>query len=175
MPASFQSTVFIHQGFGVPGELFQDAPYVIRSWTLNSSGTPNIIGATAYTITSEGFVQAGSGGSFGFAGILAFPKSQALFGVNNAPLDPTLQLPDFTQAELVTEGVMIVTLPAAANIGDYVIYDNTTGALATMPPGPTLPVGFSFANAVVSQFTQSTVGTGLAVIQVGFIVTPIPT
>ena len=174
MAAAFQNHVFIYAGAGVPGEIFQDVPWIALSWTLNSSGTPNIVGSTAYTITGEGYVQAGNGGDYGFAGILCDPKVYALYGTSEGPLEPTLQLPDQTQAELLSQGMMYVTLPASANIGDYVIYDNTTGALATMSPGPTLPDGYSFANAIVSQFPQSIDGSGLAVIQVGFVVNPVP-
>jgi hypothetical protein len=171
---SFQSSVSIRQGFGVPGEIFQDAPWVVLSYTLESDGTPNVIGSTAYTITSDGVAEAGAGGAFGFAGILSVPKSYALFGVGSAPLAPTLVLPDSTQAELLTMGIMIVTLPAAANIGDYVLFDNVTGSLSTMAPSAVLPVGTSFANAVVSQYTQVNVGSGLAVIQVIPVINPIP-
>jgi hypothetical protein len=174
MSATFQSSVFRQQGFGVPGEIFQDVPWTVLSWTLNSSGTPNVVGSTAYTITGQGYVQAGSGGSYGFAGILCSPKDYALFGTSEGPLEPTLILPDQTQAALLTQGMMIVTLPAAANIGDYVIYDNTTGALATQAPSDTITVGYSFANAVVSQFPQSISGSGLAVINVNPIVYPYP-
>lgn len=169
---SFQSTVSIQQGFGVPGEIFQDVPWIVQSYTLVSDPNPNIVGATAYTITSQGVAEAGSGGSLGFAGFLVAPKSYSLFGTGGAPLAPTLTVPDQTQAELLTQGMIIVTLPAAANIGDYVLYNNTTGALATMAPGNTPTVGFSFANAIVSQYTIG--GSGLAVIQVIPVINPIP-
>ena len=163
---SFQSNIQTHQGFGVPGEIFQNVPWTVLSYTLNSSGTPNVVGSTAYTITSEGFAQAGNGGTLGFAGILCAPKSYVLQGVDGAPLAATEEIPDFIQAELLTDGMMAVLLPASANIGDYVIYDNTTGALATMAPSDIIPSGFSSANAVVSQFTQSVSGIGIAVIKV---------
>lgn len=162
----FQSTVSTLQGFDVPGEIFQDTPWIVQSWTLNSSGTPNIVGGTAYTITSQGFAQAGNGGIYGFAGILAIPKSYALFGTGQSPLAASLNLADFTQAELVTQGTMVVTLPSTANIGDYVIYDNTTGALSSMPPSDIVPSGFTFANAIVVLFTKSASGAGLAVIEI---------
>ena len=158
---AFQSSVALLQGFGVPGEIYQDAPWIVLTYTLRSGAQPNVVGATAYTITSQGVAQAGSGGTLGFAGILAVPKSYALFGTANAPLAPTLTLNNETQAELLTEGMMVVTLPAAAAIGDYVIYNNTTGALATMAPGDTLTAGYSFANAVVSQYTQGFFGNKL--------------
>lgn len=172
----FQSTVSIPQGFGVPGEIFQTAPQLVLSYTLVSGAQPNIVGATAYTITSQGVAQAGSGGTHGFAGILCSPKEYALYGTSiGGPLAATLTLPNQTQAELLTEGMMIVTLPAAAAIGDYVLYNDTTGALATMAPGPTCTTGYSFANAIVSQFTQGVAGSALAVIQVNPVINPIPT
>lgn len=162
----FQSTVFIEEGFGVPGEQFTDSPWVVAPWTINSSEEAyNVVGATAYTVTSEGFAQAGSGGSYGFAGILVDPKVYALYGAPGGnPLSPTLVLPNYTLAELMTEGTIIVTLPGAANIGDWVIFDNTTGALDTVVAGASLPSGKSWANAIVVRFTVS--GAGLAVIQV---------
>ena len=171
----FQTTVSTLQGFGVPGEIFQDVPWVIESYSLASGSQPNIVGATAYTITSQGVAQAGSGGTLGFAGILGIPKSYALFGTGGNPLAATLTLPNNTQAEIVNEGMMIVTLPAAAAIGDYVLYNDTTGALATMAPGPTCTSGYSFANAVVALYTQGVSGTALAVIQLQPVINPIPT
>lgn len=161
----FQSTVALQQGFGVPGELFTDGPYRAESFTLVSAlASYNIIGATAYTVTSQGVAEAGSGGTMGFAGILVDPKNQALFGSGNSPLNPSMTLPNNAQAALLTMGTIIVTLPAAADIGDYVLYDNTTGALETMAPSGTLPGGKSFANAIVDYYTVS--GAGLAVITV---------
>ncbi len=165
--ATFQSTVFINQGFGVPGEMFTDAPFQVQTYTINSAEQAyNIIGATACTVTSQGFCQAGSGGSFGFAGILVNPKNQALFGFNGIPLEPTLQINNYSPAALATMGVMIVTLPASCNIGDYVVYNNTTGVLSTISPTTPLPSGYSFANAIVTNFTPSTSGTQLAVITI---------
>jgi hypothetical protein len=171
---TFQATVQIQMGFGVPGEVYQSAPWVILPYTLNSGAQLNVVGSTAYTITAEGLAQAGAGGTLGFGGILCSPKDYASFGAGNAPLAPTLQLPNFTEASLLSEGIMVVSLPAVASIGDYVIYNDVTGTLATMPPGDFLPVGFSFANAVVSQFNQTSASGGLAVIQVKPVVYPVP-
>jgi len=162
---SFQSTVAINQGFGVPGELYTDAPYRAQSFTINSaSAAYNIIGATACTISSQGVCEAGSGGALGYAGILVDPKNIALFGAGGAPLSPTLTVPNYTQIACATMGTFVVTLPAAAAIGDWVIYDNTTGALSTVTPGTALPSGKSWANAIVDYYTVS--DAGLAVITV---------
>jgi len=164
---SFQSTVYNIQGFGVPGELFTDSPYQAQPYTIQSaSAAYNIIGATVCTITSQGFCQAGAGGTLGFAGFLVDPKASALFGTGGVPLAPTLTLNNFQTVQCLTMGVMIVTLPAAANIGDNVIFDNTTGAISTIAQGVDVPVGKTFANAIVSYFTQGIAGTALAVITV---------
>lgn len=160
---SFQSEVFIQMGAGVPGEQYSDGPWRAQSFQINSAlASYNNIGATACTITSQGVCQAGSGGTLGFAGILVDPKNIALFGAGGIPLNPTLNVPDFTQVECATMGSYWVTLPDVAAIGDLVIYDNTTGALETIAPSDPLPVGKTFANAFVDYFTVTE--AGLAVI-----------
>ena len=164
---SFQSSVFINMGFGVPGELFTDSPYTAQPFTINSaSAAYNIIGATCATITSQGFCQAGAGGTLGFAGFLVNPLSQALFGTGGQPLAPTLTINNFDIVPCLTMGVIIVQLPAAANIGDYVVFDNTTGAISTIAPTTPLASGTTFANAIVSYYTQGISGSALAVITV---------
>lgn len=163
----FQSSVFLYAGAGVPGELFSDYPHRAQSFTINSaSAAYNIIGATAFTVLSEGVAQAGNGsGNFGFAGYLFNPKVYALQGVVGNTLGATMTLPNFVAAELLTEGSLWVTLPAAANIGDLVIYDNTTGAISTVTPTTALPSGNTFGYAQVDYFTVPS-GGGLAVISV---------
>jgi hypothetical protein len=165
---AFQSTVSLQQGFGVPGELFTDAPYIALPYTIVSTGHPeyNIIGATCCTITSEGICEAGAGGARGFAGFLVDPKDQALFGAGGVPLNPTLTVNNNSIVECLTMGTIIVTLPAAANIGDYVIFDDTTGAISTIAPTDPLPTGKTFANAQVTYYTQGVSGSALAVITV---------
>jgi len=162
----FQSTVSLVQGFGVPGEQFSDSPWRAQSFSINSaSAAYNIIGATACTVTSQGVCQAGSGGTLGYAGILAAPKEVALFGTSGSPLSPTLTVPNFTQIECMTMGQIIATLPASASIGDWVIFDNTTGALSTVAPTTSLPGGKSWAYAVVDNFTVTAAsGVALAVL-----------
>jgi len=160
---TFQSTVSLKQGFGVPGEYFTDGPFRAESFILNSvSAAYNIIGATAFSIVSQGIAQAGNPSSGVFAGILANPKTAPLQGGSSGTLSPTLTLPNNAQADIVNMGTMVVTLPASAAIGDYVVFDNTTGALSTIAPGASLPSGKTFANAVVDYFTVG--GAGLAVI-----------
>ena len=162
---AFQSTVALQQGFGVPGELYTDSPHRAQAYTIVSAdATYNVFGR-AFTITSQGVAQAGSGGTMGFAGILVDPKNQALQGTAvGGTLAPTLTIPNNSLAACLTMGTIIVSLPAAAAIGDLVVYDNTTGALETIAPGADLPVGKTFANAIVDYYTVT--AAGLAVITV---------
>ena len=161
---ALQTAVYPLTGFGVPGELWTDAPVTCSSYIINSaSASYNIVGATCFSFTSQGNVAAGnSGGTAVFAGLLVNPKEYANY---NGNLSPTLQLPNYTQAALLTEGVVVVTLPASCNIGDYVIYDNTTGAISTVAPGTSLPSGKSWAYAYVYNFTPSASGSQLGVIK----------
>jgi hypothetical protein len=161
----FQTTVSLTQGFGVPGEQYTDSPWRAQSFTINSaSAAYNIIGATMCSVTSQGFCAAGNtGGVLAFAGLMVNPKNIALFGAGGIPLNPTLAVPNYTQIECATMGTFIVTLPGAAAIGDYVVYDNTTGAISTVAAGSSVPgSGKSWGNAIVDYYTVS--GAGLAVI-----------
>ncbi len=161
---AFQSTVSIAQGFGVPGEQFTDSPWQATPYSIFTSGHPeyNIIGKTCCTISSEGVVTAGGTGVF--AGFLVDPKDQALYGTSVSPLSPSLTVTNYSIVECLTMGVIIVTLPAVAAIGDYVVFNNTTGAISTITPATPLASGTTFANAIVSNYTVT--GAGLAVITV---------
>jgi len=162
-----QTAVFIQGGFGVPGERYNDGPWRADSYILRSAeGVTNTIGAKAFTLVSQGVAKAG-GNWFDdgtpFLGILANPKVAPLQGtLAGGSLAPTLDLPNESQADIVSEGSMVVTLPGPAAIGDLVIYNITTGALATTAPSVPPPGGFASAFAAVTHFAVS--GAGLAVI-----------
>jgi hypothetical protein len=134
----FQSTVSIQQGFGVPGEQFSNGPWRAQPFTIESAlASYNNIGSTMCTVTAQGFCQAGrASASAPLAGLLVDPKNIALFGAGGQPLNPTLNVPNFTAVECATMGSFVVTLPAAAAIGDKVIFDNTTGAISTISTAP---------------------------------------
>jgi hypothetical protein len=160
---AFQSTVAFLQGAGVPGEIYLDDPHRAQSYILQSASSAlNIIGATVFTVVSQGIARAGGTGAF--AGFLVDPKEYALYGAGGIPLNPSLTLPNNSQADILSMGTIFVTLPAAAAIGDVVIYDNTTGAISTITPGTAVPVGSSYANATVRVATVA--GAGLAIITV---------
>jgi hypothetical protein len=160
----FQKTVSLGMAGGVIGELFNDGPRRCKSATLTSVSAANNVFGNVFTYATAFNAQAGSGGARGFAGFLVGPKEQALLGDTNGTLDPSLTLPNGIQAELLYMGSIWVALPAAANIGDYVFYNNTTGALTTLAPGTTPVTGTTFANATVDYFDLA--AAGLAVITV---------
>lgn len=163
--ATFQSTVNVNLGFGVPGELIVDGPQRVDSLTLD--GTGGTIGlaftksSTTNIATQGGAIVAGTNL---FAGILVNPKAYASFGTNSAPLDPTLFLGPNTQGEFLTMGTIVVTLVGAAEIGDLVQYNETTGVLSAITPGTSPASGFALVpNAVVWNYAQT--ATGLAAIR----------
>jgi hypothetical protein len=158
--APFQATVNFSIGFGVQGEIVYDGPVRSNPWQLISTPQANIIGATAYTIASgptglkgDNCGIAAAGGTGVFAGILANPKVYANFGVLSVA---TLTLPDDTVAELITMGQMLVKLTTAANPGDIVVFDNTTGALSSVPGN--IAYTASFATSVMTVTVAPTTG-----------------
>lgn len=133
---SFQSTVSANQGFGIVGEIFDDGPYRVQPFTLRSDSAADNVFGRAFTVVSEGIAEAGKDGSQVFAGILVNPKEHALSG---SGLSPSLTLANETVASLLSEGSVVVSLAAVANIGDVVIYENATGIIKTVAPGGALP------------------------------------
>lgn len=162
---AYQTTVNNKLGLGVPGQRYDDAPMVAKAYTIVSvSAAYNIVGATAFSYTSEGIVQAGNAsGSLVFAGLLVNPHVYASYGTTGDALAATMTLPNNVVGEFAREGHFIVTLPAAANIGDLVIFDNTTGAIATIAPAASLPSLKTFAYARVIEKTVA--GAGLGIIE----------
>jgi hypothetical protein len=140
---AFQSSVALQMAYGVQGEFAYDGPMRVHPWQLQSSPEPNVIGATAYTVVSEGIAMAGGTGVF--AGILVRPKEYTYTGSVSTS---TLTLPDDTVALLCTMGTLNLLLTTAGGIGDALIYDNTTGALASVVG--TFSVTASFATNVMT-------------------------
>lgn len=159
-----QTTVNRYIGYGVVGEIFDSGPHRAQPFTLNSaSATNNVFGRAFSKTATEGVAAVGNTtGALVFAGIMVNPKEHISRGDAVNPLNPSLTLPNGEVASMLTMGSVFVTLPAAAAIGDRVIFDNTTGILATIAAGAALPVGKSFAQAVVDRFIPTE--AGLAVI-----------
>ena len=164
--ATFQSTVNVNLGFGIPGELIVDGPQRVDSLTLDSNGGTIGLAFTKSNTTNV----ASQGGTVGtgvlFAGILVNPKAYASYGaVGGAPLDPTLFLSANSQGEFMTMGTIAVTIVGACNIGDLVQYNTTTGVLSTVAPGASATTGNALIpNCVVWNYPQS--ATGLTAIRI---------
>ena len=165
--ATFQSTVNVNLGFGIPGELIVDGPQRVDSLTLDSNGGTIGLAFTKSNTTNVA-TQGGTitSGSTVFAGILVNPKAYASYGaVGGAPLDPTLFLGPTTQGEFLTMGTIVVTLVGAANIGDIIQYNTTTGVLSAVAPGSSASSGNALIpNAVVWNYPIS--ATGLTAIRI---------
>ena len=158
--SGFQSTVSLAQGFGVVGEIFLDSPYRAQPGIIDSDGVtyPNRIGQ-AFTGVAAADGHAVVGGAIGigapFYGILANPKNYPLYGTAaGGTLAPSLDLPQYAEGQFVTMGEMIVSLPAAAAIGDLIDYDTASGALssrvAVQPSSGAQRVAFASNVATVS-------------------------
>ncbi len=161
---AFQSTVNYTEALGVAGEFAFDGPQRATPYKLlSASAAYNIVGATAYTVSSEGVAAAGGTGVF--AGILVHPKHYASYGTAaSGALAATMTLPNYVTAELLRMGEMIVTLPAAAAIGDQVLYNTTTGVISTQAP---LVAGTATQSGYTLTVATSTSGN----IQVGSVLT----
>jgi len=165
--ATFQSTINTSLGFGIPGELIVDGPQRVDSLTLGSAG--GTIGL-AFTKSNSTNVATMGGtivaGTSVFAGILVNPKVYALDGYSSSgALDPSMALAPYSQGEFLTMGTIVVNIVGAANIGDLVQYNNTTGVLSAVVPGGTVTAGNTFIpNCVV--WNYPTAATGLTAIRI---------
>ncbi len=157
---SLQTVVNTNYAAGLAGELFVNAPLRSQSLQINSaSAAYNVVGATAFTLTSEGL--AAAGGSGVFAGILADPKAYASYGTAaGGSLAPTMVLADYVQGNFITMGTMWAYLQNQPNIGDLVVYDNTTGALSSIAPVTSFTGTISTTTLTVSALTSGALQVG---------------
>jgi len=132
---AFQSLVRRDLTTAIIGEIFRDGPTRAKSLNVDSSlATPNTIGkAFTYKTGLDDQAAAGSAGGGAFAGILVNPKVYASQGSVTGTLDPTLDLPDNTNAELLTMGIITVnlTIIGTGEIGEAIFYVDATGALGS--------------------------------------------
>lgn len=150
----FQQTVGNNIGFGVPGELYLEGPLRGQPGTLNSTPATNNVIARAFTVLTDGtasfdtpadprplVMRAGGDGVFG--GILANPKVYASYGTpTGGTLASNMQLPNGAVAEFVLETAgLIVQMPAAFEVGDFVYFNTTTGVLSSAAPDAAAPAG----------------------------------
>lgn len=167
----FQQTVNFENAFGIQGALYDDGPVRSAPYELVSANAAyNVIGATAYTLTTAdtgtGAASgvAAAGGTGAYVGILGNSKLYATSGTTSGALNPTMTLPNYTIGELYTMADLIVALPGTANVGDLVAYDLTTGALSTYPALT------KFTAAWASTGTLSVTAVSQGMLQVGMVV-----
>lgn len=180
---AFQSVVNANIGFGVVGELFLEGPLRAQPAVLNSvAPANNVIGRAFYVVddATGSFetaadpqpleVQAGNvagAATAVFAGILANPKVYANFGVTGDTLGANLVLPNNTMVELVQESAgLIIAVPAACAIGDWVYSTNATGVLTTTVPNAAAPANSTrIPGGVITRYESA--AAGLAVMAFG--------
>lgn len=160
---AFQSTINRTLGFGIVGELLFDGPTRAEKLTINSAGVPNVIGYAYTKNNATGIASVGgaiTAGASIFAGILSNPKVYASYGTTSGgPLGPNLALPDQTEGEFVTMGLLCAYVNSAANIGDQVVYATATGALSAVAPGAAAGTGFAYVpNCFVDRYPTSAAG-----------------
>jgi hypothetical protein len=162
----FQSSVRYDMTYGVPGDLRYDGPMRADRGFLNSaSAAYNIVGATAFTQYSDGTYKAGGviANDNPFGGILCNPKVYASYGTTaNGPLAATTTLANNVMGEFLQSGYMVASIGAACNPGDWLLYDNTTGALSTIDPVAVTNVTIAITTgiATVNSITAGSVGVG---------------
>ena len=173
MSANFQSTVRIDQATGVVGEIILDGPKRAAPAILNStSAANNVIGrAFRHVAGNDLEVSADVAAGAVFAGILVNPKHYATSGPSSGTLDPTLVLPDNTNVEVLSMGIIIVDLSQDApttprrNIGDNVWFQTTTGILVGVNATTTTVTGYEqVPNATIIRNNVDS-DPGLAIIQ----------
>lgn len=161
---AFQSAIAVNQGFGVVGEILFDGPSRVQPGVAKSATAAYLSMGRYFTIdASDGTFVPGGVGAQG--GILCNPKAQASYGTAAGALAPTLLIPTGAVGEFLTMGYICVALPAAAAIGDRVLYNTTTGVLTTT--NPNVSVTGEIATTVL---TVTAVATGSAPLAVGQII-----
>lgn len=172
----FQSAVANNIGFGIPGELYLEGPLRGQPAILNTTTAANNVIGRAFTVVDDATgsfdtsadpqpLEVAAGGTGVFAGILANPKVYSNLGVAGNTLGSTLTLPNGVMAELVQETAgIIIQVPAACAIGDWVWFAQATGALQTTAPNASAPAGTTrVPNGRITRFESA--AAGLAVME----------
>jgi len=162
--AAFQSAIASNIGFGVIGEEAFDGPRRAQPGVLKGTAAYLVFGRYFTIDPADGTFVPGGVGAQG--GIMVNPKGAVSYGTSGGgSLAPTLTQLAGAVAEFLTMGYPIVSLPAAAAVGDRVLYDTTTGALSTVAPN--VSVTGSIATTVL---TVTAVAAGSAPLAVGQVI-----
>lgn len=173
----FQTAITGNIAFGVVGELFLDGPLRAQPGRLTGATPANNVIGRAFTIADDATasfetsddpqpLDVVAGGTGIFAGILANPKVYVSGGTAaDGTLAASMTLPNNTMVELVQECAgLIVALPAAFAIGDWIWFNTTTGILQATAPNASAPAGTArVPNGRVTRYESA--AAGLAVIE----------
>jgi hypothetical protein len=136
----------------------------LTTCTVTAYGT-GVGGTGTYTVSvSQTFASgaiAGAGTAYTLGGFLVNPVGLPGFSpVNGFPIDPTLVVPAYNQADFLTMGTIVVyNNSTSCNIGDLVAYNVSTGAVSTYSPYGSVPAGcVQVPNAVVYRYNSSVAG-----------------
>lgn len=141
------------------GEITRDAPKIVDTGTVGAGG-----GTFGYAFTrnvSTGVCAAGGtlSSTVIFAGIAIHPNAASLVSGN---LTPSLAIPANSEVQLLRQGFTAVALAAAANRGDWVVYEQATGALSTLAAGGTAPTGWAIIPNARVVTNVNNAGAGIA-------------
>jgi len=129
----------VQQSTGIAGQIDLNVPKVIQPYFLDSSvlAVPNEIGF-AYTFLASSDDTVTAGGTGVYAGILVDPKVYASFGDGTDTFAPVTALQNAETGQFLLSGSCLVNIAEAADNGDQLFYDETTGELfATVAGGRT--------------------------------------
>ncbi|WP_321905133.1 structural cement protein Gp24 [Paraburkholderia tropica] len=141
---------------------------VTSGTTITALGT-GTGGAGTYTVSasqtvSSETITASGGTNLVFAGLMVNPKEATLWGTAAGTLAPTLAIPDNAQADFSVMGDWVVAVSTACNVGDYIAYNVSTGALSTYAPTGSVPSGCAqLPGAKVYRYAITNSGGGLTV------------
>lgn len=147
----FQKAVNFDTAFGVPGELSNLGPTRVETGVLKSADPANNVFGRVFSENPAvpGEWSAGAGGRR--LAILVNPKEHVSYGTAGNTLAPTLALPNGTVASFLTMGELWAVSTTAANPGDKIQFDATTGAItAVAPTAPDTPT--TWLGAIVARY-----------------------
>ncbi len=165
---TFQQKINIEQGFGVPGDIHLDSPMRAESLVIDSDGAQkNLIGYAYTKDTSTNIAKVGGEIASGrvFAGILANSKEYPLYPSENGTLAPSLALPDQSRGDFVTMGDVVIRIKGKAKVGDFVVFDSTTGELSAVTEKSSLGGKQLIPNAVIYRYPVTNSEGGLTVVR----------
>lgn len=162
---SFQQKVGAVQGFGVAGDIHLESPNRVESLIVNSEAQKNIVGHAFTKDSSTNVAKVGGvvGSGRVFAGLLVNSKQYALYGTEDGTLAPSLAIPNNSNGDFLTMGDIVIKVKSSCKIGDFVVYDETTGELSTVSDKSSLGGKQLVPNAVIYRFPVTSGHGGLTV------------